>query len=906
MANQVLNLIFTNVGRQLMVDRKGQTVILNITHISLGDSSYTVTGAETKLKTEKYRTTLVHSGNPNPYSIQFRTTFKANQGTPFWAKEVGLWEDNTLVAIGSGTIEPFYISDKIDTTVSFTFTVDTIDTDSVNVVFDEKKDLLSLIVSQHEQAADPHPQYVKKTTQITVGDGLTGGGSLNSDVAIGLADTGVDAGTYQSVTVNNKGIITGGGTVETGLVTAPSSSFTSNSNSYNTNTYINVVETTGKKKTSNGTSVRLQGTGATNVSSSNGVISIDSPVSDFNFKYNLNQGSSGDWTTAEFIAWLKTNGAFSRPGHWVLKQSFVWNYSKIIKDTGCGDIKLAGNVIEVISENVDNYMIRVTTLPAVDNDGGTIKAQFIYFHYQATGGSPGWVKFLTNLDKSNSVTSTSSDTVATSYAVKAAYDKAKAADDNANTRVSKSGGEMTGGLKLKVNYGTTEKKWDYSGFYAGSATLNNEDLPYFQIHISSYGGNTAGYAKSLGFNLTDYKAYVMSWNSRGEYAGKKEILTELHRSDSVTSASNTTVATSKAVKDAYDKAVDGVNKANAAQTAANKAQTTANAAIPSSKKSDSVTSASSDTVATSKAVKDAYDKGVEALNVANSAANTANTKLDKNANAVSASKLQTARKISLTGAVSGSGNFDGSGNLSIATTDNLTIGLVTSTSSTGISNATTSNGNTYLNVVETRGGAANAIGSSTRVTGTGLVDVYSDSSGVLTVRGNRDSGKLNTSGNQSLAGKLTVDDILLASNGNRSLSQVINAFNCLFTGNRDGLKNIVNSWGQSGTTPLGVSYDFSNTNAWWINFGPLYGGLIIQGGHFDCNAYYADITLPVKFKTECLSALAYDVLYQESTRAVDSYLFMWNYGKKDSTSLIRFLNTGKPYAGAVKYFTFGV
>ncbi|MGY6771933.1 phage tail-collar fiber domain-containing protein [Gallibacterium sp. ZY190522] len=769
MANQVLNLIFTNVGRQLMVDRKGQTVILNITHISLGDSSYTVTGAETKLKTEKYRTTLVHSGNPNPYSIQFRTTFKANQGTPFWAKEVGLWEDNTLVAIGSGTIEPFYISDKIDTTVSFTFTVDTIDTDSVNVVFDEKKDLLSLIVSQHEQAADPHPQYVKKTTQITVGDGLTGGGSLNSDVAIGLADTGVDAGTYQSVTVNNKGIITGGGTVETGLVTAPLSSFTSNSNSYNTNTYINVVETTGKKKTSNGTSVRLQGTGATNVSSSNGVISIDSPVSDFNFKYNLNQGSSGDWTTAEFIAWLKTNGAFSRPGHWVLKQSFVWNYSKIIKDTGCGDIKLAGNVIEVISENVDNYMIRVTTLPAVDNDGGTIKAQFIYFHYQATGGSPGWVKFLTNLDKSNSVTSTSSDTVATSYAVKTAYDKA----------------------------------------------------------------------------------------------------------------------------------VDGVNKADAAQTAANKAQTTANAAIPISKKSDSVTSASSDTVATSKAVKTAYDKAVDALNVAN-------TKLGATATAVAANKLATARTISLTGAVSGSGSFDGSGNLSINTADNLTVGLVTSTSSTGISNTTTSNGNTYLNVVETRGGAANAVGSSTRVTGTGLVDVYSDSSGVLTVRGNKDNGKLNTSGNQSLAGKLTVDDILLASNGNRSLSQVINAFNCLFTGNRDGLKNIVNSWGQSGTTPLGVSYDFSNANAWWINFGPLYGGLIIQGGHFDCNAYYADITLPVKFKTECLSALAYDVLYKESTRAVDSFLFMWNYGKKDSTSLIRFLNTGKPYAGAVKYFTFGV
>ncbi|WP_080733652.1 phage tail protein [Gallibacterium anatis] len=231
----------------------------------------------------------------------------------------------------------------------------------------------------------------------------------------------------------------------------------------------------------------------------------------------------------------------------------------------------------------------------------------------------------------SSIDSEAENKAATPKAVKTAYDKAKAADDNANTRVSKSGGEMTGGLKLKANYGTSEKKWDYSGFYAGSATLNNETLPYFQIHIGSYGGNTAGYAKSLGFNLTDYKAYVMNWNSEGEYAGKKEILTELHRSDSVTSTSSDTVATSKAVKTAYDKAVDGVNNANAAQTAANNAQTTANAAIPSSKKSDSVTSASSDTVATSKAVKDAYDKAVDGVNKANAAQTTANN-ANNNAN----------------------------------------------------------------------------------------------------------------------------------------------------------------------------------------------------------------------------------------------------------------------------------
>ena len=283
-------------------------------------------------------------------------------------------------------------------------------------------------------------------------------------------------------------------------------------------------------------------------------------------------------------------------------------------------LKVDDSVIFVTRGQLTPKAITATTKNAVDETGHSHEID------KASTSQAGIVE----LD--SSINSKAENKAATPKAVKTAYDKAKAADDNANTRVSKSGGEMTGGLKLKANFGTSEKKWDYSGFYAGSATLNNEALPYFQIHIGSYGGNTAGYAKSLGFNLTDYKAYVMNWNSGGEYVGKKEILTELHRSDSVTLASSDTVATSKAVKTAYDKAVDGVNKANAAQTAANNAQTTANAAIPNSKKSDSVTSASNDTVATSKAVKTAYDKAVEGVSKAN-AAQTAANKAQTTANA---------------------------------------------------------------------------------------------------------------------------------------------------------------------------------------------------------------------------------------------------------------------------------
>ncbi|WP_228157978.1 phage tail protein [Acinetobacter baumannii] len=50
-------------------------------------------------------------------------------------------------------------------------------------------------------------------------------------------------------------------------------------------------------------------------------------------------------------------------------------------------------------------------------------------------------------------------------------------------------------------------------------------------------------------------------------------------------------------------------------------------------------------------------------------------KLEKTANAVSASKLQTPRNIAISGAVSGSANFDGSGNITINTISNNAIGI---------------------------------------------------------------------------------------------------------------------------------------------------------------------------------------------------------------------------------------
>ncbi|HHS8916800.1 TPA: hypothetical protein ACTVMT_005695, partial [Escherichia coli] len=56
---------------------------------------------------------------------------------------------------------------------------------------------------------------------------------------------------------------------------------------------------------------------------------------------------AGNWTTAQFIEWLDSRGAFNHP-YWMCKGSWSYANNKIITDTGCGDIHLAGCVVEVM------------------------------------------------------------------------------------------------------------------------------------------------------------------------------------------------------------------------------------------------------------------------------------------------------------------------------------------------------------------------------------------------------------------------------------------------------------------------------------------------------------------------------------------------------------------------------
>ena len=71
--------------------------------------------------------------------------------------------------------------------------------------------------------------------------------------------------------------------------------------------------------------------------------------------------------------------------------------------------------------------------------------------------------------------------------------------------------------------------------------------------------------------------------------------------------------------------------------------------------------------------------------------------------------------------------------------------------------------------------------------------------------------------------------------------------------------DVVNALESEKATGLGIRYDFSNVNAWYICLGKLFGNLIIQGGRklnltiYDGRTY--DVQFPISYAKECIGVL---------------------------------------------------
>ncbi|MEW0087085.1 tail fiber protein [Escherichia coli] len=105
----------------------------------------------------------------------------------------------------------------------------------------------------------------------------------------------------------------------------------------------------------------------------------------------LTTGNNGESiTTAQLVTLLQNNGAFNTKA-WFAHCAWAYANSASIPDseTGCGIIPLAGAVIEVFSNNTNNYTIRITTATTTSVSGALTNAEFIYVS-NGTSYSPGW------------------------------------------------------------------------------------------------------------------------------------------------------------------------------------------------------------------------------------------------------------------------------------------------------------------------------------------------------------------------------------------------------------------------------------------------------------------------------------------------------------------------------------
>lgn len=105
----------------------------------------------------------------------------------------------------------------------------------------------------------------------------------------------------------------------------------------------------------------------------------------------LTTGNNGESiTTAQLVTLLQNNGAFNTKA-WIARCAWAYANSASIPDseTGCGIIPLAGAVIEVFSNNTNNYTIRITTATTTNVSGALTNAEFIYVS-NGSRFSPGW------------------------------------------------------------------------------------------------------------------------------------------------------------------------------------------------------------------------------------------------------------------------------------------------------------------------------------------------------------------------------------------------------------------------------------------------------------------------------------------------------------------------------------
>ncbi|EIF1279655.1 hypothetical protein LFQ55_000849 [Salmonella enterica] len=219
------------------------------------------------------------------------------------------------------------------------------------------------------------------------------------------------------------------------------------------------------------------------------------------FNGGIHIGGGGEWWTPDLINWLESQGAFNHP-YWICKGSWSYADNKTITDTGCGNICLAGAVVEVMGTG-GAITIRVTT-PTTTSGGGVASAQFIYINH-GDGYSPGWRRDFNTINKP-----TSEDVGALSVNGGQLNGPLGIGTDNA-----------LGGNSIVLGDNDTGIKWHSDGvlgLYANNALvgyIDNSGL-HMSVDVLTNGAVRAGNAKKLSLTSSNNSTMTATFNLWGD------------------------------------------------------------------------------------------------------------------------------------------------------------------------------------------------------------------------------------------------------------------------------------------------------------------------------------------------------------------------------------------------------
>ena len=197
--------------------------------------------------------------------------------------------------------------------------------------------------------------------------------------------------------------------------------------------------------------------------------------------------------------------------------------------------------------------------------------------------------FIPNSKKSNAVNSNSADTVATSAAVKTAYDLANSKQSPATTLA----GYGIGNFKIE-NFVGNVNTLQTDGIYAVAQASRSQNLPVAGngCHIQVIAGGDGRWCRQIAYIAYSTDVYERhqtsyqtdSWSDWVKIDSLDKIPNS-KKSSAVNSESEDNVATSKAVKTAYDKAIAAEELANTKWTAKSATESVAGI-LPISHKTD--------------------------------------------------------------------------------------------------------------------------------------------------------------------------------------------------------------------------------------------------------------------------------------------------------------------------------